>query len=278
MVTRMEGHLALGRESIVVPELERRVGEHPLRERLWELLMLSYYRSGQQAQALAAYDRVREVLADELGVDPGHGLRELHARILAQDPTLQLARRRATLPPELRDETPLVGRDGELQVLREAWRRTLAGAPATVVVRGPAGAGATRLAAALADEVARDDASVATSIDGSFDTSVDGARDEPWLLVAQQAVPRPDRAMLLRLAGPGSTTPDQATVLDLVPLTESEVRRVVGGYVSDRDLDAVSAAVLDSGPAWPGRVHESAARLARGGRGPTPRLRGGRGG
>ena len=52
-------------------------------------------------------------------------------------------------------------------------------------------------------------------------------------------------------------------MLDLAPLTESEVRRVVGGYVSDRDLDAVSAAVLDSGPAWPGRVHESAARLAR---------------
>ena len=133
VVTRMEAHLALGRESAVVPELERRVGEHPLRERLWELLMLAYYRSGQQAQALAAYDRVREVLADELGVDPGHGLRQLHARILAQDPTLQLARRRATLPPELRDETPLVGRDAELQVLREAWQRTLAGAPATVV-------------------------------------------------------------------------------------------------------------------------------------------------
>ena len=262
VVTRMEAHLALGRESTVVPELERRVGEHPLRERLWELLMLAYYRSGQQAQALAAYDRVREVLADELGVDPGHGLRELHARILAQDPTLQLARRRATLPLELRDETPLVGRDGELQVLREAWQRTLAGAPATVVVRGPAGAGATRLAAALADEVARDGAAVATSIDGSS-TPVDGARDEPWLLVAQQAVARPDRAMLLRLAGPGSTTPEQATVVDLAPLTESEVRRVVGGYVSDRDLDAVSAAVLDSGPAWPGRVHESAARLAR---------------
>ena len=69
--------------------------------------------------------------------------------------------------------------------------------------------------------------------------------------------------MLLRLAGPGSTTPEQATVLDLAPLSESEVRRVVGGYVSDRDLDSVSAEVLGSGPAWPGRVHESAARLAR---------------
>jgi DNA-binding SARP family transcriptional activator len=57
--TRMEAYLALGRESAVVPELERRVGDYPLRERLWELLMLTYYRSGEQAQALATYDRVR---------------------------------------------------------------------------------------------------------------------------------------------------------------------------------------------------------------------------
>ena len=85
-------------------------------------------------------------------------------------------------------------------MLREAWQRTLAGAPATVVVRGPAGAGATRLAAALAHEVARDGAAVATSDDGAR-----RGHDEPWLLVAEQAAPRPDRAMLLRLAGPGST-------------------------------------------------------------------------
>ena len=250
----MEAYLALGRDSAVVVELERLVGDHPLRERLWELLMLAYYRSGQQAQALAAHDRVREVLADELGVDPGPGLRELQARILAQDPGLQLARR-VSLPPTLRDETPLVGRDAELLVLREAWQRTLAGAPATVVVRGPAGAGATRLAAALADEVARDGAAVATSDDGGH--------AEPWLLVAERAVARPDRAMLLCLAGPGSPVPDPATVLDLAPLSEQDVRRVVSAYVPARDLDAVTVEVLASGPAWPRRVHEEAARLAR---------------
>ena len=69
-----EASLALERESAVVPELERRSdGEHPLRERLWELLMLAHYRSGGQAEALGAYERAREVLADELGVDPGPG-------------------------------------------------------------------------------------------------------------------------------------------------------------------------------------------------------------
>ena len=253
--TRTEAQLALGRESAVVPELERRVGEQPLRERLWELLMLAYYRSGQQAQALGTFDRVREVLADEFGVDPGPGLRELHARILAQDPTLQLARRRITIPPQLRDDTPLVGRDGELQALRDAWQRTLSGAPATVVLRGPAGAGASRLAAALAQEVARDGGAVATSDDG--------AHDEPWLLVVERSAPRPDGAMLLHLAGPGSTHADSATIIELAPLSEPEVRRVVGGYVAARDTDAVTADVLASGPAWPGRVHDVAARLAR---------------
>ena len=272
--TRMEAHLALGRESAVVPELERRVGEHPLRERLWELLMLAYYRSGQQAQALAAYDRVRGVLADELGVDPGHGLRELHARILAQDPTLQLARRRATLPPELRDETPLVGRDAELQVLREAWQRTLAGAPATVVVRGPAGAGATRLAAALAYEVARDGAAVATSSTVPWTGLTTGPgcwwRSRPWpVRIARCCSASPD---------PAARSPSAATVVDLAPLTESEVRRVVSGYVSDRDLDAVTAEVLGSGPAWPGRVHESSGPARPGSCCPASRLRGGRGG
>ena len=161
----------------------------------------------------------------------------------------------ATLPEGLRDATPLVGRDAELQALRDAWQRTLAGAPATVVLRGPAGAGATRLAAALAQEVARDGGAVATSDDG--------AHEEPWLLVVDRSAPRPDGAMLLHLAGPGSTDSDTATVIELAPLSEPEVRRVVGGYVAARDTDAVTADVLASGPAWPGRVHDVAARLAR---------------
>ena len=196
---------------------------------------------------------------------------QLHARILAQDPTLQLARRRVTVPPELRDETPLVGRDAELQALREAWQRTLAGAPATVVVRGPAGAGATRLAAALADEVARDGAAVATSDDRTGLTTSLGCwwRSEPWpVRIARCCSASPD---------PAARSPDPATVVDLAPLSESEVRRVVGAYVSARDIDAVTAEVLASGPAWPGRVHESSGPARPGSRGPASRLRGGRG-
>jgi DNA-binding SARP family transcriptional activator len=68
-----------------VPRLEELVAEHPTRERLWVQLMLALYRSGQQVQALEAYRRLREYLADELGVEPSSEVRTLQARILAQD-------------------------------------------------------------------------------------------------------------------------------------------------------------------------------------------------
>jgi DNA-binding SARP family transcriptional activator len=70
---------------MLVGELEALVAEHPLRERLWGLLMHALYREGRQAEALAAYDRARRVLATEFGLDPSPSLRRTHARILDQD-------------------------------------------------------------------------------------------------------------------------------------------------------------------------------------------------
>ena len=85
---RMDADLHLGCHTEVIPELRHLAGTHPLREHLHGLLMLALYRDGRQAEALAAYQHARSVLVDELGVEPGTGLRELHQRILAADPAL----------------------------------------------------------------------------------------------------------------------------------------------------------------------------------------------
>ena len=74
----------------MLPELERLVAEEPLQERWWRLLMLALYRAGRQADALGAGRRARALLAEELGADPGPGLRAMEAAILAQDPAIDL--------------------------------------------------------------------------------------------------------------------------------------------------------------------------------------------
>jgi WD40 repeat protein/DNA-binding SARP family transcriptional activator len=87
---RVEGLLALGAPARAIGELEVMLADHPLRESLWGLLMLAFYREGRQADSLGAYQRAREILADELGIDPSPELVRLHERILRQDPGLDL--------------------------------------------------------------------------------------------------------------------------------------------------------------------------------------------
>ena len=90
-----EEHLALevrgGRATDAVPSLLALTEADPLRERPWALLMEAYYRTGRQRDALATYQRVRALLADELGVDPGPELRRMERSILLQDPGLVVA-------------------------------------------------------------------------------------------------------------------------------------------------------------------------------------------
>ncbi|GLZ28643.1 hypothetical protein Lesp02_08330 [Lentzea sp. NBRC 105346] len=85
----LDAELACGRHREVLPELETLVREQPLRERLRGQLMLALYRSGRQADALAAYRAAREHFIDELGIEPGLELRELERAILAHDPALR---------------------------------------------------------------------------------------------------------------------------------------------------------------------------------------------
>ena len=96
--SRAGADLGLGRYGELAAELEALCREHPLRERLHELLILALYRGGRQAGALRAYTEIRDRLAGELGIDPGPALRELQARILAQDPSLAPA---SPAPPQI---------------------------------------------------------------------------------------------------------------------------------------------------------------------------------
>jgi peptide/nickel transport system substrate-binding protein len=91
----VEAELAIGAGAELVAELERLVGEHPLRERLLAQLMLALYRAGRHADALATLQTARHRLAEELGLEPGLQLRELERRILRHDPSLGPPRPRA---------------------------------------------------------------------------------------------------------------------------------------------------------------------------------------
>ncbi|MGW2792951.1 AfsR/SARP family transcriptional regulator [Streptomyces sp. NPDC001251] len=101
-----ELRLALGEDNELVGGLRESVGSHPLRERLRGQLMLALYRSGRQAEALAEYGRIRELLAEELGIDPGPELSRLHERMLRADAELAAPTRPAPPPPA--PEAPVI--------------------------------------------------------------------------------------------------------------------------------------------------------------------------
>jgi predicted ATPase/DNA-binding SARP family transcriptional activator len=84
----LEARLGLGEHADVVGAAEAAVSEYPLREGLWAKLILALYRTGRQADALRAYTRVRELLRDELGIDPGPELAALEGAVLRQEPAL----------------------------------------------------------------------------------------------------------------------------------------------------------------------------------------------
>ena len=164
--SRIDADLACGTHAELAAELEGLAAEHPLRERLWSLRMIALYRCGRQAEALGAYEALRERLADELGIDPGPELRRLHLAVLRQDADLDWhapaapvapaaaqasvtaapvapsaappARPGSRLPAET---TSFIGREGELATIGE-----LLGLSRLVTLTGPGGSGKSRLA------------------------------------------------------------------------------------------------------------------------------------
>ncbi|WP_234312069.1 BTAD domain-containing putative transcriptional regulator [Streptomyces griseus] len=168
--------LLCGRTEPVLPRLRRAVELDPLNESLHARLVMALAACGLQAEALAAYEGVRRLLAEELGVSPGGELAAAHTRVLRQElrpvglapgPRTWTARcaesqasqvsepvvRPAQLPPDL---PVFTGRQGELSSLLEVTGVAAgsAGAPATVLIGGMAGIGKTTLAVRWAHEVA----------------------------------------------------------------------------------------------------------------------------
>jgi DNA-binding SARP family transcriptional activator len=135
---RIEADIASGLHAEVTGELEGLVGEYPLRERLWFLLVLGLYRGQRQADALAAYRRARDLLSAELGLEPGEDLRRLEEAVLRQEVPAAPPLARHNLPAPL---TSFIGRDQDL-----AHLEGLLGGARLVTLTGTGGTGKTRLA------------------------------------------------------------------------------------------------------------------------------------
>jgi predicted ATPase/DNA-binding SARP family transcriptional activator len=169
----VEALLAAGAPERALLALGPGVADTPLRERLWALRMLAQHRLGRPEEALRSYTEIRTILLDELGLEPGPELRELHGRILAEDPTLAGPGPAAVVPSPPAGPAPapgaveppgeggpgevnlphrtsaLVGREQELDELTREVPRT-----GLTTLVGAAGCGKTRLAVEVARTVA----------------------------------------------------------------------------------------------------------------------------
>jgi predicted ATPase len=208
---KAQAELALGRHAELVGELTALVAAHPLRERLRGHLMLALYRSGRQGDALRVFADGRGVLADELGVDPGPELRELHQRILLQAASLMAvpepaAPPRGNLPVPV---TSFVGRHAELAAATDRLRGSR-----LVTLTGPGGTGKTRLAIELAR------------------TRLESFPDGAWL-VELEAVTDPAMVpgALAAVLGVGESAPLGGPGQSRSPLMDK-----VAGYLRGREL------------------------------------------
>ncbi|MFC6090121.1 BTAD domain-containing putative transcriptional regulator [Saccharothrix lopnurensis] len=169
----LDARIAVGELATAAAELESFVNRFPFRERAWELLMNALYRAGRQADALAAFRRARAMLVDELGIEPGPGLRGLESSILAGDGPRNLSEpepivgirspRTGNLPAET---TSFVGRRDELAEAKKWLTRSR-----MVTLTGVGGVGKSRLALRVAADLR------AEFPDGAWLVELAGLRD-----------------------------------------------------------------------------------------------------
>jgi DNA-binding SARP family transcriptional activator len=155
---RLELELGLGRHHEVIGDLFALAAEFPLRERLRGQLMLALYRSGRTAEALGVYRGVRQMMIDELGIEPGRELQRLQHAILASDPAIDPPAGPVTVPHLTRqvprllpaDIADFTGRAEQVSQIREQLTVTAADnsrrAVPVVVITGQGGVGKTSLA------------------------------------------------------------------------------------------------------------------------------------
>jgi len=161
---RIEADLRLGRHAPLISELSGLAASHPLHEGFHAKLMLALYRSSRRAESLATYQNLRNVLIDELGLEPSAPMRKLQQAILSADPSLDSAvangagsRPRLPQPAQLPPDTPdLVGHGdvvGRAEDLIRTARKSGKAVP-VIVLTGMPGVGKTVTAVHLAHRVA----------------------------------------------------------------------------------------------------------------------------
>jgi predicted ATPase/DNA-binding SARP family transcriptional activator len=250
---RLETDLERGRHAEVVGDLERLVAEHPGRERLRGQLMLALYRSGRQADALAAYQDARRALLDELGIEPGRALQELERAILNQDRRLDAP---ASVEAPGRSEHPgrraagvFVGRERELADILGAFDDARSGTGRLVLLTGEPGIGKSR----LADELAAHAQSRGTTVLWGRCWEAGGAPAYwPWVQALRSYVRECDNDTLRRQLGAG--TPDLAHLLpDLRELFPDvpELHDVESEGARFRLFDAVATFLRNASEATP---------------------------
>lgn len=151
----LDADLILGRHAELIPELRDLVAHHPLRESFRARLMLALYRTGRKADALEVFRETWRTFGEELGIEPGPELRQLHQEILRDDPRLGIARsasiadqvpgaaRPAELPPKLATFT---GRCAEIARISSHVMDSFGKSTPIVAIDGPAGVGKSTLA------------------------------------------------------------------------------------------------------------------------------------
>jgi YVTN family beta-propeller protein len=232
----IDAELALGEHLTVVGELEALVREHPLRERLRAQLMLALYRSGRQADALEVYRQTRQVLVDDLGLEPAEDLKRLHHAVLNHDPRLDVVPAAST-PVGGPDRAPVDGAPSVARPFRPEPRRMWRSR--TVLIAGVVGLGLGIVAVVA---VVIGDAGVGGGVVAAANSVavIDPHEDR---VVAQTPVGVAPGSIAAGIGGVWVANTADHTISHIDPTS----RKVVHTLSSDVTVDGVAA---DSGSVW----------------------------